>query len=160
MKTPFLSPLKTMLALATTVVVFGMASLFAQDGKKDDAPLSIQVHPQVFSMILGWNSDSVSPVATEISLDAVEKNGNQFSKDEIKQEDEWTVCRQADVNGFKRFRVMEKKAHQYKVEYQENGGGTLTTSCIIEFSVVTREMKINGKSADLRVLRVDAFTLK
>jgi hypothetical protein len=160
MRNSFLSPLKNKLTLATAVAVVGITCLWAEDVKKDGSALSFKVHPQVFSMIQGWNSDTESPVATEISLDAVEKNRNQFSNDEIKQEDGWTICREADAKGFKRYRMIEKKVNHYKVEYQENGGGTLTTSSTIEFSVATREIEKNGKPTTIRVLRVEACTTK
>mgnify|MGYP000461576366 CR=1 FL=1 len=160
MRKSFLSPWKKKLTLATTAAVFGITCLWAEDEKKDDSALSFKVHPQVFSMIQGWNADTESPVATEINLDAVEKNRNQFSKDEIKQEDGWTICREAAAKGFKRYSLIEKKGNHYKVEYQENGGGTLTTSSTIEFSVATREIKKNGKPTTIRVLRVDAYTAK
>ena len=111
-------------------------------------------------MIECWISDTDSPVVTEINLDAVEKNSNQFSKDEIKQEDGWTICCDAETKGFKRYRLLEAKHNHYKVEYQENGGGTLTTASIIEFNVKIREITKNGKPTTVRVLRVDSFSSK
>lgn len=111
-------------------------------------------------MIACWISDTESPVATELNLDAVEKNRNQFSNDEIKQEDGWTICREPDAKGFKRYRLIEAKNDHYKVEYQENGGGTLTTASIIEFTVVKREIRKNGRPATIRVLRVDSYSSK
>jgi hypothetical protein len=33
------------------------------------------------------------PVVTEINLDAVEKNGNEFNQDGLKQDGEWLQCR-------------------------------------------------------------------
>ncbi len=158
MNTPFNSPRKSKLLRAIAVAVFSLSCLWAEDAKKADPALSLQIHPQVFSMIQGWDSDTESPVVTEINLDAVAKNRNQFSTDEIKQEGDWTVFREADAKGFKRYRVLEQNAKHFKVEYQQNDGGTLTTSSTIEFSLVAREIKKNGKSASIRVLRVDEFT--
>ena len=40
-----------------------------------------KIHPKVFRMITCWVSDSESPVVTEINLDAVDKNGNEFNQD-------------------------------------------------------------------------------
>ena len=40
-----------------------------------EQPSVLKIHPKVFNMISSWISDSESPVATEINLDAVEKNG-------------------------------------------------------------------------------------
>src|SRR6476469_1791855 len=102
-----------------------------------DEPLKI--HPKVFNMIDCWISDSESPVITEINLDAVEKNGNQFNTDEVKPDGEWTRCPTPESKeGFMRYRVLESKGRHYKVEYQENGGGTLTTASIIEFDIQKR----------------------
>src|SRR6266478_7280529 len=41
---------------------------------------ALKIHPKVFNMINCWISDSESPVVTEINLDAVEKNGNEFNQ--------------------------------------------------------------------------------
>ena len=86
-------------------------------------------------MINCWISDSESPVVTEINLDAVEKDGNEFNQDGLKQDGDWLQCPVPDRNGFMRYRPLESKGNQYKVEYQENGGGTLTTSSIVEFEI-------------------------
>ena len=116
---------------------------------------SLKIHPKVFNLIDCWISDSESPVVTEINLDAVHKNGNEFNDDGLKQEDEWMRCPAPDTNGgFMRYRVLESKANHYKVEYQENGGGSLTTASIIEFAVEEREMQRDGKTGTIRVLRV------
>jgi hypothetical protein len=68
-------------------------------------------------MINCWISDSESPVVTEINLDAVEKNGNEFNQDGLKQDGEWLQCPVPDTNGFIRYRVLESKGSHYKVEF-------------------------------------------
>jgi hypothetical protein len=65
-----------------------------------------------------------------------------------------------DTNGFMRYRVLEAKGNHYKVEYQENGGGTLTTASIIEFSVEKRTIRKDEKPATIRVLRVLSYSSK
>src|SRR6266705_6342576 len=40
---------------------------------------ALKIHPKVFNMIDCWISDSESPMVTEINLNAVEKDGNQFN---------------------------------------------------------------------------------
>ena len=95
----------------------------------------LKIHPKVFSMINCWISDSESPVVTEMNLDAVEKNGNEFNDDGVKQDGQWLQCPIPDTNGFMRYRVLESKGNHYKVEFQENGGGTLTTASVIEFDI-------------------------
>ena len=44
-----------------------------------------------------------------------------------------------------RYRVIESKGNHYKIEYQENGGGTLTTASIIEFDIEKRNILRDGK---------------
>jgi hypothetical protein len=142
------------------LALVGMTCLGARDVTTGGSSSAFKVHPQVFSMIQCWLSDTDSPVVTEVSLDAVEKNRNQFSKDEDKEEGGWTVCREEDAKGFNRYRVIEASGNRYKVEYQENGGGTLTTTSIMEFSVLERKIRKDGKPTATCVLRVDAYSTK
>jgi hypothetical protein len=121
---------------------------------------ALKIHPKVFSMINCWISDSESPVVTEINLDAVEKNGNEFNQDGLKQDGEWLQCPAPDTNGFMRYRVLESKGSHYKVEFQENGGGTLTTASIIEFSIEKRNIQRDGKPMTIQVLRVSSYAQK
>ena len=50
------------------------------------SPAPLKVHPKVFNMVDCWVSDSESPVATEINLNSVEKNGNQLNESGLKQD--------------------------------------------------------------------------
>jgi hypothetical protein len=119
---------------------------------------ALKIHPKVFSMINCWISDSESPVVTEVNLDAVDKNGNQFKPDDVKADGEWTRSPTPESKeGFMRYRVLESKGNHYKVEYQENGGGTLTTASIIGFEIEKRNIQRDGKPVTLRVLRVSSF---
>src|SRR5205085_7799706 len=61
-----------------------------------------KIHPKVFSMIDSWVSDSESPVVTEISLDAMEKNRNEFNEDGLTQDGEWLRYSEPDTDGFMR----------------------------------------------------------
>jgi hypothetical protein len=65
-----------------------------------------------------------------------------------------------DSNGFMRYRVLESKGSHYKVEFQENGGGTLTMASTIEFSIEKRSIKRDGKPVTLQVLRVSSYDQK
>ena len=121
---------------------------------------ALKIHPKVFNMIDCWISDSESPVATEINLNAVEKNGNQFNEEGLKQDGDWLVYSSSDTGGFMRYRVIEAKGNRYKVEYQENGGGTLTTASTIEFEIDKRNIRHNGSPMTVRVLRVLSYTQK
>ncbi len=121
---------------------------------------ALKIHPKVFNMIDSWISDSESPVATEINLNAVEKNGNQFNEDGLKQDGEWLSYSSSDTGGFMRYRVLEAKGNHYKIEYQENGGGTLTTASTIEFEIEKRHIRRNGSPMTIRVLRVTSYNQK
>ena len=129
--------------------------------KETGGASELKLHPKIFNLIDCWVSDSESPVVTEINLDAVDKNGNEFNDDGLKQDGEWTRCPNPDSkDGFMRFRVLESKGNHYKVEYQENGGGSLTTSSIIEFTIDKRTIQRDGKSLSMRVLRVTSYQSK
>ena len=149
----------TIVAVAA-VSVCGILFVAAEDKNGHGAAPAFKVHPKVFNMIDCWISDSESPVVTEINLDAVEKNGNEFLDTGLRQDGEWTQCPLPDTSGFMRYRVLEAKGTHYKVEYQENGGGTLTTASIIEFSVEKRTIRRDDKPATIRVLRVLSYRSK
>src|SRR5262249_41839035 len=124
------------------------------------SPTALKIHPKVFNMIDCWVSDSESPVATEINLNAVEKNGNQFNENGLNQDGDWLVYSVPDTGGFMRYRVLEAKGNHYKIEYQENGGGTLTTASTIEFEIEKRHIRQNGSPMTIRALRVSSYTQK
>ena len=96
----------------------------------------------------------------QTNLDAVKKNGNELNQDGLKQDGEWLQCPVSDTSGFMRYRVLESKRDHYKIEYQENGGGTLTTAAVIEFSIEKRNIQRDGKSVTVRVLRVSSYEEK
>lgn len=151
---------KTKLVALAAFAACGILCVAAEDKNEQGAAPAFKVHPKVFNLIDCWISDSESPVVTEINLDAVEKNGNEFNDAGLRQDGEWTQCPVPDTNGFMRYRVVEAKGNHYKVEYQENGGGTLTTASIIEFSVEKRSIRKDDKPATIRVLRVLSYSSK
>jgi hypothetical protein len=59
-----------------------------------------------------------------------------------------------------RYSVLESKGNHYKIEYQENGGGTLTTASILEFDIEKRNIRRDGKPVTIRVLRVSFHNQK
>jgi len=130
------------------------------DSKTASAPPPLNVHPKVFDMIDCWLSDSESPVVTEISLDAVEMNKNEFDMDEVKPDGEWTRARTKEDGGFMRYRVLGLKDNRYTVEFQENGGGSLTTDSTIEFEIAKRTIQRDAKPATISVLRVLSYKSK
>jgi len=156
------SYMKSTLLVLLAVVAMGFPAMQAKD-RKDPPPVpgpELRIHPKVFTYIQGWLSDGESPIATEINLDAVQVSRNQFNLDEIKEEDGWVQAPGLDGKGFRRYRVLESKGRHYKIEYQENGGGSLTTSCLIECDVEKRAVWIGGKPVTIRVLRVLSYADK
>jgi hypothetical protein len=119
---------------------------------------TLKIHPKVFNMIDCWISDSESPVVTEINLDAAEKNGNQFNEDGLRADGDWLIYTLPDTGGFMRYRVLESKGKHYKIEYQGNGGGTLTTAATIEFDIEKRNIRRDGSPLTIRVLRVTSYS--
>lgn len=130
------------------------------DAKTASAPPPLRIHPKIFNMIDCWLSDSESPVVTEINLDAVEVNKNEFNMDELKPDGEWMRVPTKDDGGFMRYRVLGLKGNAYTVEYQENGGGSLTTDSKIEFVIDKRAIQRDGQPLTMRVLRVVSYKSK
>lgn len=130
------------------------------DGKAVSSSAPFKIHPKVFNMIDCWVSDSLSPVVTEFNLDAVEMNKNQFDMDEVKPDGEWMRAPTKEAGGFMRYRVLGLKDNRYTIEYQENGGGSLTTDSTIEFSVEKRKIQRDGEPATISVLRVLSYKSK
>jgi hypothetical protein len=152
----------TSLFPAVLAFLFCALQAFAADGlaKKVNAGATLKVHPKVFSMVDCWLPDEEAPVVTEFNLDALEANDDQFLADEVKKEDGWTRSPNEDGTGFFRYRVLEAKENRFKVEFQSNGGGTLTTASIIECSIEKREIKRDGKAKMIRVLRILGYAAK
>jgi hypothetical protein len=152
--------MKTKLLFVAMMVCLGLAPVRGVDKKAEEAAPELKLHPRIFTYIEGWLSDGESPIATEINLDAAEKSANQFNTDEIKRQDGWIRCPGRDGMGFLSYRVLENKGRHYKVAYQENGGGSLTTEAIIEFNIEKRDIKVDGKPQTIHVLRVLSYASK
>jgi hypothetical protein len=80
--------------------------------------------------------------------------------DGVKQDGEWTRAPAPEDGGFMRYRVLQLKGDRYTVQYQENGGGSLTTDSTIEFAIDKRTIQRDGKPATIRVLRVTSYQSK
>jgi len=78
----------------------------------------------------------------------------------VKPDGEWTRAPTKEDGGFMRYRVLGLKENRYTVEYQENGGGSLTTDSTIEFAIDKRTILYDGKPKDIRVLRVVSYKSK
>lgn len=111
------------------------------------------IHPQVFEMVKCWLSDTVSPVVTEINLDAVAKNRNQFDDAAVRRNGEWIEAK-SSAGHHLRYLPRGEKDGIFRVTFESNGGGTLTESMDIEYEVTHREITVNGTPVRQRVLKV------
>lgn len=121
--------------------------------ESDPSPL---IHPKVFSMVESWLSDTESPVATEINLDAVRRDGNQFYGS-ISTNGPWTRVDGEDGRGYMRYRILGRQGNSYVVEFQNNGGGSLTTCTKIGFTLSHRTVKVDGEHKRIQVMRIESM---
>ena len=123
-------------------------------------PVIGRIHPKLFEMVIAWDSDTEQPVVTEINLDAVAKNRNQFDFSKVKKNGDWIECAGDDGCGFIRFKTLNSDKKRLLIEFQRNAGGTLTIGVLIEFVVETRDVLKAGKTHPIQVLRVISFEAK
>jgi hypothetical protein len=134
---------------------------FSSDVREAEPPVErLQIHPRVFGLITCWPSDGEEPVVTEINLDAVSKNRNQFDMSLVKTRGVWTECPGSQGQGFERYRVVKSDDGQVTIEFQSNGGGTYTSVSIMEFVIEPRELRQNGKLVSRRILRIVSIATK
>jgi hypothetical protein len=129
-----------------TLILLSTALCHAAEWRPQD------IHPKVFQMVDSWISDTSTPVVTEINLDAVRMNRNQFDYVAVRTEDGWITFRD-DVEML-RFKLTGSSEDNYSILYQENGGGSLTTERAIQFTVFFRKIKADGLETKIRVLHV------
>lgn len=117
-------------------------------------PQEKPIHPKVFSMIECWLSDTESPIVTEINLDAVDINRNQFDGEHVRIDGDRVIYEDTDTRVSMSYRIIENANGHETVEYFENEGGTLTTKRIISFAVEHRDILVDSKETRCRILRV------
>lgn len=131
-----------------------------KDGGPPQTAAGLKLHPKMFEMLRGSGPDGEYPLVTEINLDAVERDSDKFKMGDVKQDGVWFGVANEDGRGFWRYQILKQTGERYTAEYQYNGGGTLTESAIIEFTVEKRQIKKDGKPLSIRVLHVLAYTSK
>lgn len=146
--------LPSILLLITSVLVAGPAIHPAEDASLDLK----QLHPKMFEMVLCHQSDTQQPVVTELNLDAILRNRNQFDFAEIRRRGDWWESPGTDGTGFHRVRLLGTSENVHSIEYQVNSGGTLTTSALIECLIESKSIRIDGKSTSIRVLKIVAIS--
>lgn len=114
------------------------------------------IHPKVFQMVFSWLSDTASPVVTEVNLDAVGIDRNQFDFDAVTNEDGWVTFRGREPEEYLRYRVLGRNGNTYEAQFQDNGGGTYTSDTRIVFTLTRRAIVSDGERKEALVLRVDS----
>ena len=155
----------TKMRLSAIVAILLCGSVFLAinlSQKSEETRLPTPIHPLVFKLILCWDSDTISPVATEINLEAVYKNDDQFDYSRIAKEKdlggvEWIVYTPSDQRGYNRYRIVEQTSQMTRVIFNENGGGSYTSQAKITYQIVKRSLQIEGKKNDISALRVLAI---
>jgi hypothetical protein len=115
---------------------------------------SVPIHPHVFSLIPSWPSDRGEPVVTEINLDAVERNRNQFPPEKVELRDTWYEYTPDHGGGFERYRLVSSERDRFTAEFQHNRGGTLTSVSTVQFRISSRVLQQQGRNGCCRVLQV------
>ena len=121
--------------------------------KAEQAPF---IHPLIFQMVDCWTSDTSYPVVTEFNLDAIEKNRNQFDRDDVKKVGEWTEFRNMSDSGeaLLRCKISQPKDGIFTAIFTENGEGSMTTVRFIRFSIGERIFGVDGKQISHRTLKI------
>ena len=151
------------LSAIVAILLCGLVFLAINSSKKsEEVHTPTLIHPLVFNLILCWDSDTISPVATEINLDAVYKNNDQFDYSRVTKEkdlggDEWIVYTPSDQRGYTRYRIVDQTSQMTRVIFNENGGGSYTSQAKITYQIVKRSLQIEGKKNDISALRVIAL---
>jgi hypothetical protein len=70
------------------------------------------IHPKVFTLVECWLSDTAWPLVTEINLDAVRENRNQFDSDGVTTNGEWTFGDELKTNRKRRFDLKIRKSRK------------------------------------------------
>ena len=146
---------KLLIYLCTAVC---LPAIFMENEESPETSTAFRkIHPGVFELVTCWDSDSAQPVVSEINLDAVAKNQNQFDTTTVTKNGDWIECPDADGEGFKRFRTVSSDKNSYVIEYQSNAGGTLTNASLIEFLLDSRTIRSNDTTIKISVLRILAI---
>jgi len=119
------------------------------------------IHPKVFQMVLCWDSDMISPVLTEINLDAVYRNNDQFDFKRLEivteSEGDSVYYRDQSERGYLSYRVLEEINGVTRIKFYENGGGSGTSSETITYETKKRTVRIDGEKVEISVLSVLAI---
>ena len=142
------------------MVIMASASVTVADSEADASRIIERIHPKLFEMVTSWDSDTEEPVVTEINLDAVAKNRNQFDFSKVKKNGDWIESAGDDGHSVCRYKIIKSDKQRQSIEFQRNGGGTLTTVSLIEFVIETREIRKAGKVRRIQVLRVISIETK
>ena len=154
------------LSLFSALLLTGCEKAGEQNGSSDEVAspnaehaqtVTRLVHPAVFEMALGWISDTVSPVVTEVNLDAIYTNRNQFDYDLVKVSESQgpkIVHYQRSEGGYLSYKVNAEKNGVTSITLYDSGGGSGVGVTEITYEIKKRSVRINGVSREIEVLRI------
>ena len=114
-------------------------------------------HPKMFTLMQNWISDTESPVVTEINLDAINKNRNEYDFKAIKHNDEWYRYDDNKKHTYYRYKIISKNGDTYKILFQDGGTGSFVSTSEIKFEIIYRSIIVDREKKNIRILRVAAI---
>jgi uncharacterized protein len=113
------------------------------------------IHPKALQQVICLLSDQREPVVTEINLDAVKANSNQFNDGAVKVDGQSVAYSQEDEGVVERIGYRyEQTGNNIVFNFFENDGGTLTRTVKIVGQVAERDVLVDKKMAAIKVLRI------
>ncbi len=112
------------------------------------------IHPEAFELVTSWISDTAQPVATEINLDAIKENRNQYDYDKIETKNDLITFKKPDREGWVGYELVNSENNIYKIIFYSNGGGRFTSKDTITFKLIRRPVTVNNVSRTPLILRV------
>ena len=153
--------MRSLAGVLLVVVWFSSGCRSAQDRPADPPPeaetYSGLIHPKVFAMATGWLSDIAQPVVTEVNLDAMAVNRNQFDPDAVTVSGEWVTYADEATSGFLRYKTLQPDGDTLRVLLQSNEGGTLTVSSTIGFRILRRSIVTDEGRKEVSVLSIESI---
>ncbi len=126
-------------------------SLTADPGETKVLP----IHPKAFALVVSWISDTVSPVVTGISLDAVRKNRNQFDYSGVTVDGSFVRYQSAEEGGYLSYQITPLDDEgQFLIVFFSSDGGSFTERYFMTIQISHR--KIGDREVEVMdILSVD-----
>ena len=105
-------------------------------------------------MVTCWVPDTDQPVVTEVHRNAINTNCNQFDQSAVSTADGWGTYWDQETQGLLCYRELESGGNSYRVEFQDNSGGSFTASTTIGFSILKCSVTTPAVNRTISISRV------